>query len=263
MKDKTITIFGIKFNNENPNLSINRENYAILDKKNHEVSAEKRRALYMKDFLESDKEELRNVAKHYFENISKIYEDDTFEMYTDEYCENHQKKCLYNYDLNMQFFKELDEVEFQSILDKLLKKFKKLTKIADINNLKETSGVYIMVLGNYHQIYVGESYDIYKRIRQHWTRKKAFMRLIFGSKDDSILSIDSFGPLDTTSIYVYECRNKEEVEEKIVSYIPNKFLLNRTRGGDRGNDEISVKLDTMAHRNMRYFTIRKENKDEE
>ena len=34
MKDKTIIIFGILFKMDNSNLSINRKNYAVIDKKN-------------------------------------------------------------------------------------------------------------------------------------------------------------------------------------------------------------------------------------
>ena len=255
--EKKIIIFGIKFDSDNPNLEINRENYAIIDKKNHELSATLRRNAYMKEYLESDIDKVQKVGKNYFDNLYKIYEDDSFTTFTDEYCNAHQQDCLYNYDLNMKFFENINSEEFNKNVDKFLKKFKNLYEITDINDVKGISGVYILILDKYKQVYVGQSSDLYKRIRQHWTRKKDFWRLIYGSKEDSILSIDSFGPLDISRIFIYKCADKEKIEEKIVSYIPNEFLLNRTRGGDRGDDEISMKLDTMAHRNIRKFDTTK------
>ncbi len=251
MKEKKITLFGVEFEENNPNLKINRDNYAIIDKKNHEVSATLRRNAYMKEFLESDIEKIHNVGKKYFDSLYKIFEDDTFSTFTDEYCLAHKNDCLYNYDLNMKFFEKLNEDEFNKTVNKVLKKFKNLYEIFDINDVSGITGVYIMILDKYKQMYVGQASDLYKRIRQHWTRKNDFWRLIFGSVEDSVLSIDSFGPLDVSRIFVYKCTDKEKAEEKIVSYIPNDFLLNRTRGGDRGSDEVNMKLDTVAHRNKR------------
>lgn len=254
LKNNKIELYGIKFDSDSPNLRINRDSYAIIDKKNHEVSATLRRNACMKEFLESDIEKVHNVGKNYFDNLYRVYEDDSFETFTDEYCIAHQQDCLYNYDLNMKFFEEISYDEFSKVKNKVLKEFKNLYEIYDINDVKGLSGVYILVLDKYKQMYVGQSSDLYKRIRQHWTRKKDFWRLIFGSKEDSVLSIDSFGPLDVSNIFIYKCSDKEKIEEKIVSYIPNEFLLNRTRGGERGTDEVSMKLDTMANRNKRKLT---------
>ncbi|CAI3796766.1 hypothetical protein NKCBBBOE_01658 [Pseudarthrobacter sp. MM222] len=43
--------------------------------------------------------------------------------------------------------------------------------------------------------------DIRTRIKRHWSGTKQFDRLIFGTKESSILSIDSFWPLDTMRIF--------------------------------------------------------------
>ena len=236
MKDKTIDVFGIKYKSDNPDLRINRERYAIIDKKNH---------------FQREDQILRSHGWHLRHDK---YEDDTYEYYSDDYCIEHQKDCLYNYDLNMNFFENLDNKEFDKVVNKIFNKFRNMTEINNLNDVKGTSGVYVLVLQDYKQIYIGESKDIYKRIKQHWNRKPKFDRLIFGHVNDSVLSIDSFGPLDTTRIFIYKAQyDRQEIEDKIVKYIPKHFLINRTRGGSRGFDADSMRIDTIAHRNKRNF----------
>ena len=131
LKNK-IELYGIIFDFDSPNLRINRDNYAIIDKKNHEVSATLRRNACMKKFLESDIEKVQNVGKNYFDNLHRIYEDDSFEIFIDEYCIAHQQDCLYNYDLNMKLFEKISYDEFSKVVNKILKKFKKLYEISDL-----------------------------------------------------------------------------------------------------------------------------------
>ena len=49
-----------------------------------------------------------------------------------------------------------------------------------------------MVLDDYKQVYIGIANNIKKRVMNHRSAKKEFGKLIFGSKDNSGLSIDSF-----------------------------------------------------------------------
>ena len=49
-----------------------------------------------------------------------------------------------------------------------------------------------------------------KRILGHWNRQKEFDHLICGKIEESILSIDSFGALDTTRIFYKPCRWHEK-----------------------------------------------------
>ena len=251
--DKYIYHFGVKVKNNEERLKINRENYAIIDNKNHDLSSSRDRYFFMKECLNFEDEKIRNMGKHYFDNFNYIYTDETLQYYTDEYCEDFKEACLYNYDLNMEYFKKLDYDEFNEVIENMKNEFKEIYEIDDLNKVKETSGVYIMVFDEYKQLYVGETYNIYKRIKQHWSAKKQFMRLIFGSEEDSIISIDCFGPLDTTRIFICESMHSKTMEEKIFNAIPNKFLLNRTRGGERGFDKDSAMVDTLAHRNIRDF----------
>lgn len=235
MSNDTIDVFGIKYKKDDLDLKISRERYAIIDKKNHFQKNDQ--------YLLSHGWHLRDKNK---------YDDSEYTYYSDEYCIKHQNDCLYNYDLNMAFFEKLDENEFNKVVNKIFNKFKNIYEINNLNEVNNISGVYILVLQEYKQIYVGESINVGRRIKQHWNRKKQFDRLIFGKIDDSILSIDSFGPLDTKRIFVYESKyDRQEIEEKIVKYIPKYFLINRTRGGSRGFDLESMKLDTIANRNKR------------
>lgn len=107
-----------------------------------------------------------------------------------------------------------------------------------------------MVLDEYKQIYVGQSKDIRRRILTHWKKEPRFDRLIFPSISKSNISIDSFGVLDTTRIYVKEKTMKtryslDKEEEKIVKKIPQKYLINRVGGGLR----LKTDLDCMKFLN--------------
>ena len=93
----------------------------------------------------------------------------------------------------------------------------------------------------------------------HWNGRKSLERLIFGDVITSIISIDSFGALDTTRIYYIKTYNTYELECKIVSSFDDKYLINRTAGGIGSsytytNDSTSAKLAVAAHRKKRNFT---------
>lgn len=89
-----------------------------------------------------------------------------------------------------------------------------------------------MVLDEYKQVYIGiTDKGIKERIKQHWNAKKEPERLIFGQAFNSVLSIDSFGALDTTRIYVKTDGNLFVTENKIVDEFDKRFMLNITMGG--------------------------------
>ena len=87
--------------------------------------------------------------------------------------------------------------------------------------------------------------------------KKDFDRLIFGKKDKSILSIDSFGALDTTRIFVKTismARNLYLEEEKIVADFDSKYRLNRVAGGINSENNESIRnLKLIASKEQRNF----------
>lgn len=154
-----------------------------------------------------------------------------FKNRDDEFIEEQTKRIKYNYELNMKYFNSLDRNEF----DKYVSKFMSENKFEEVKDLKKyvgVPGIYIMVLDEYKQVYIGISENgIKERIKQHWNAKKEPERLIFGQAFNSVLSIDSFGALDTTRIFVKTNGNLYAVENKVVDEFDKRFLINRTMGG--------------------------------
>lgn len=152
-------------------------------------------------------------------------------VYSDSDLDKHIENCLYNYDLNIEYFRSLLKQEFNKELMEFVSKTKFFKEITDLVPLSGVSGYYIMVLDEYAQAYIGKSNDIKIRIQKHWSKQKEFDRLIFGGKENSILSIDSFRAYDTTRIFVYPTNELEEQEDNFINLFNKKYLLNRTRGG--------------------------------
>lgn len=118
-----------------------------------------------------------------------------------------------------------------------------------------TQGVYVLILDEYKQVYIGQSTNIKKRILNHWSNNKEFDKLIFGRVDTSVLSIDSFGFLDTTRIFVIPVNDYYKldlIEHKLIKQIDGKYLLNRTAGGIKGL-ESNIALEIIASGNYRDF----------
>jgi hypothetical protein len=197
-----------------PLLKLSRETYAEIDKRN--------------SFW--DKKHLLAWLKQYNENPQK-YEDESCKTYSNEYCQQQQKDCLKNYDLNIERFSKISRDRFEKVITHLLNSapFEQIYDLSRCN----CCGIYVMVLDQYKQLYIGKAHNIKDRIKQHWYKKKAFDRLIFGNVNNSILSIDSFGALDTTRIYILPMpvQNLDEAEAGIVNSIHSRYRLNRIPGG--------------------------------
>lgn len=225
--------FGVKIKNNN--LKINRENYALIDKKVYNVPKNS----FILNYYKNNKSER-----------DKIFEDEECTIYTDEWCNNHRDKCLENFDMNVNYFSQLSTKKFNFSLNHLLKKYNHFIQIKDLNDCKNMIGIYIMVLDFYKQVYIGQSTKCIKsRIINHWNKKKEFDRLIFGKVQNSILSVDSFGALDTTRIYVMPVSITEidEMEKRIINKMNKKYILNRTGGGIKGKN-ISAVIEIIANR---------------
>ena len=162
--------------------------------------------------------------------------------------DNEKTDYLVSFDKHMDYFSKLLETEFNSDLEKALKRFKNFEEVKDLNNC-QFSGVYIMVLDKYKQIYVGVSNNIKKRIEQHWS-KIVSKDYLPNSTNESPMGIDCFKALDTTRIYVKNCEEKiksnnqiltqmipgykkqnyyflEDEEARIIKIINTKFLCNK------------------------------------
>ncbi|PVE58825.1 hypothetical protein [Microbacterium testaceum] len=162
------------------------------------------------------------------------FEDADHRILSDEWCQRHRALALENFDLNMQFFERLDRGSFEAAVARMLETVPGLTEIYDLGPWEKKAGLYVMVLDEYKQMYVGHTgaaNGVKARIRQHWSSSKAFDRLLWGTVEGSILSIDSFRALDTTRIFVAKPRNRELAEAKLIRAIGREFLANRVYGG--------------------------------
>lgn len=197
-------------------LRIERESYAVINKR-------------------SSTRFPRERAPELWDALDHIYEDEDHRLYTDAWCEEQQAQALENYDLNMAYFRSLDPQEFDDAISKAVASRRGMVEVKDLNKWDGEQGLYVMVLDQYKQAYVGVSNSlggIKARIRQHWSTNKAFDRLLWGRVDDSILSIDSFRALDTTRIFASKVRDPLSLEDKVIQSLPSKFVLNRIMGGD-------------------------------
>lgn len=159
----------------------------------------------------------------------------------EEHYASQKLKADLNYDLNMRFFESLNLNDFNRFVNKKCKKHK-FTECFDLNELSGTTGLYMMVLDNYKQVYIGISTDIKSRIISHWNRTKSLERLIFGDLLTSIIAIDCFGALDTTRIFYIETKSLHKLEQKIVKDFEGPFLINRTSGGIGSKDTNTADL---------------------
>lgn len=147
-----------------------------------------------------------------------------------------KKQALVNFDLNMAYYKSLDSGIFNRFIDEKIVRNKAFIEVKDLNDYI-CPGVYILVLDEYKQVYVGISDNVKKRIQQHWVNSKDLFRLIFiGGVTGSKLSIDSFRALDTTRIFVCTQKTTKRAlwkeEGELVESFPDCFICNRMMGGD-------------------------------
>jgi hypothetical protein len=197
-------------------LHIDRETYALINKR-------------------SSTHLPREMNPALWDALAKYYEDEDHRIHTDEWCSAHQARALDNFDLNMAYFESLDQSEFDRGVSEIVTSQARMVEVTDLNEWEGKAGLYVMVLDDHRQAYVGitnSSGGVKTRIRQHWSTSKAFDRLLWGSVHESILSIDSFRALDTTRIFALEAHDPLALENKVMRSIPGKFLLNRIAGGD-------------------------------
>ena len=132
------------------------------------------------------------------------------------------------YDLNMKYFESLNKEKFEDYLMNFVNQ-NNFYEVSDLNDVMYTTGIYIMVLDSYKQVYIGQSKKIGDRIKSHWNKQLEFYKINQAcSPYKSKIAIDSFGALDTTRIFIRECNEKElnELEEKYIDEFDNSYLCN-------------------------------------
>lgn len=173
---------------------------------------------------------LKLTKENYVEKI--IFKDTQLKNhFTNSIIQNYIEAYLYNFDLNMAYFRSLSKDEFNKKLDAFIEGNSGFIEIADLNAVDRTAGYYIMVLDEYAQVYIGTSQNIKKRIQEHWRMQMYFDRMIFSDLKNSILSINSFRALDTTRIFAYPTAETFILEDAFINQFDHKYLLNRTAGG--------------------------------
>ena len=168
--------------------------------------------------------------------------------HTMKWCLKQQELALRNFDLNMAFYESLDGEKFNREIDTFQKEHFEFRKVTDLNEYKGVSGIYIMVLDEYKQIYIGitkSKQGIKGRIGQHWSKVKPLDRLIFGGVERSILSIDSFRQFDTTRIFAFPSdlpfEELKDLEHELVEHsFSSEFLCNRTKGGGESLEQAII-----------------------
>lgn len=194
------------------------------------------------------------VSKYYYEFPNDVFLNER--EYNPKFLENKYNDIMENFKLNMDYFNHLDKNKFNKILYKFLKKYK-FIECDDLNEVKEVSGIYILVLDEYKQVYIGKAENIKRRIMSHWSSKKNFTRLLFGNKENSKISIDSFGALDTTRIFYKNesyYSDLDKIEKKLVDEFDDAYLLNRTGGGFNSSEYLSFnKILVSANKKTRDF----------
>lgn len=207
-----------------------------------------------------DKDSNNITLNNYIKDVSiekyrKFYKED----FDEKFIEEQRKRIKYNYELNMKYFNSLDKFKFDKYICEFMKK-NRFMEVYDLTKYKGISGIYIMVLDKYKQVYIGLSESgIKERIQQHWNAKKEPYKLIWGQAFNSIISIDSFGALDTTRIFVRTDGNLYKLENQLIDKLDKKYLLNRTIGGIGSictytNDKNSALLSALANMEKRDFT---------
>lgn len=176
----------------------------------------------------------REMNPELWDRCDQFYEDAEHRTYTDAWCEEMQTQALANFDLNMAHFSSLDHDEFDAALQRAVASQRGMVEVTDLTKWDGVAGLYVMVLDEYRQAYVGatnRSIGIQKRIKQHWTGTKPLDRLIWGDPQTSILSIDSFRALDTTRIFAFKSSRSFAGENPLLEQFPPEYMLNRVPGG--------------------------------
>lgn len=219
-----VTHFGVRVDQTRPTERINRETYT------HVSTRESFHTYAYAEYM---------INKGEVDNL--VLDEDTQQVfYTESYCEFLRERALQNYDINMSRFNALDGQEFTDTLNAYIAKhhFTEITdlkfdKFGDPNERGIEGYIYVMVLGQYKQVYIGMTRSaLATRIKQHWHRNKPLDRLVCGSVDTSRISIDCFGALDTTQIFAKPYRGKklfglEELESRFIRAFDQRFVLNR------------------------------------
>lgn len=167
-----------------------------------------------------------------WEGCAWAFRNDDHTEYSDAFLLVKRDQALVNFDLSMSYFGCLDAGEFEDALEQVLSKGRTFKPIMSLPDWEGVAGCYIMVFDHYKQFYVGTTGNIRQRIKQHWSARKLFDRILFGTPYDSVFPVDELRPLDTTRLYAARSRNPFSMEERVEKAADRRFCLNRMAGGE-------------------------------
>lgn len=167
-----------------------------------------------------------------WEGVSWAYADEEHTELSDVFLVTQRDAALVNFDMSLRYFASLDPGEFELALERVLAAGNGFTPVQSLVDWDGVEGVYVMVFDEYRQFYVGQSGDLRKRIKGHWSKRKSFDRVLFGGPYDSILAVDELRALDTTRIYALATADPFDVERRTEAAADRRFCLNRMMGGE-------------------------------
>lgn len=142
-----------------------------------------------------------------------------------------REQALVNLELNLRYFGGLDRAAFSGMIDGLQERFARLRTMTDLTVLDGVPGVYVLVMDGYCQAYVGQSGDMLRRIRQHWSYHRAINRLVWGDAETSVLPVDAFRALDSTRVLAWRTTRTDLYEQRVEAAVERQFSANRIEGG--------------------------------
>lgn len=125
------------------------------------------------------------------------------------------------YDNYVTKLRYLDKNILKKEIDNFLLEPPFFVQITDLNSLKGISGIYLMILDNYNNCYIGQSNDMKRRIQRHWSRKDYL----------SGHGIDLYKAKDTTRIFAFPTVKDLDDKEKIFIQEFKYDTINSLPGG--------------------------------
>lgn len=185
-----------------------------------------------------------------WESVDWAYRDEEHRQHSDAFLLWNRDRALRNFDLSMTYFESLERGEFEGSLAEVLKRNRTLKPVEELSKWDDVEGVYVMVFDEYKQFYVGATRDIRARVMQHWTKRKPFDRLVFGSLYNSVLPVDELRILDNTRIFAARTKDPYTLEKRIEETADNRFTLNRMGGGEGSSMMVALGLLTRERRSL-------------
>ncbi len=101
----------------------------------------------------------------------------------------------------MSYFGCLDAGEFEDALEQVLSKGRTFKPIMSLPDWERRGWLLHHGVRPLQTVLRRNHGNIRQRIKQHWSARKPFDRILFGTPYDSVFPVDELRPLDTTRLY--------------------------------------------------------------